>query len=84
VRDASDGLAALGMLAEVSIVTRNDHQDAIGLGQGVTEFNPAGQAADEIRRLWAWIERRLKGASAKGADFIRNRAMQGKSHVEAA
>jgi chromosome partitioning protein len=84
VRDASDGLAALGMLADVSIVTRNDHQDAIGLGQGVTEFNPAGQAADEVRRLWTWVEKRLKGSSGKGAEFIANRALQGKRHVKAA
>jgi chromosome partitioning protein len=42
------------------VVSRNDHQDAIGLGQGVTEYNPSGQAAGEIRRLWAWIERRTQ------------------------
>jgi chromosome partitioning protein len=48
-------------MAEVNIVMRNDHQDAIGTGQGVTEFNPEGAAADEMRRLWAWIENRTKG-----------------------
>lgn len=84
VRDASDGLAALGMLAEIAIVTRNDHQDAIGLGQGVTEFNPAGQAADEVRRLWAWVEKRVSGASAQGAEFIVNRVLQGRKNVKAA
>ena len=83
VRDASDGLAALGMLADVAVVTRNDHQDAIGLGQGVTEFNPAGQAADEVRRLWAWVERRVKSASGERTEFVPNRA-QGKRHVKAA
>jgi chromosome partitioning protein len=82
VRDASDGLAALGMLADVAVVARNDHQDAIGLGQGVTEFNPAGQAADEIRRLWAWVERRVRSASER-AEFVPTR-MQGKRHVKAA
>ena len=41
-RDAADGLAVLGVLPDVNIVMRNDHQDAIGMGQGVTEFNPAG------------------------------------------
>jgi chromosome partitioning protein len=84
VRDASDGLAALGMLADVSVVSRNDHQDAIGMGQGVTEFNPSGQAADEIRRLWAWLEKRFKGAAGRGADFIVSRATQGKNDVKAA
>jgi chromosome partitioning protein len=42
---------------------RNDYQDAIGLGQGVTEFNPHGQAADEVRRLWAWMEKRIRSIS---------------------
>ena len=70
------------MLADVAVVTRNDHQDAIGLGQGVTEFNAAGQAADEIRRLWAWVERRVKSAGER-AEFVPTR-MQGKRHVKAA
>ena len=61
VRDASDGLAVLGVLPDVNIVMRNDHQDALGMGQGVTEFNPAGQAANEVRRLWTWIEKRSQG-----------------------
>jgi chromosome partitioning protein len=83
VRDASDGLAALGMLADVAVVSRNDHQDAIGMGQGVTEFNPTGQAADEIRRLWTWVERRVKSATSERAEFVPTR-MQGKRHVKAA
>lgn len=58
IRDAADGLAVLGVLPDVNVVMRNDHQDAIGMGQGVTEFNPTGQAAQEIRRLWTWIEKR--------------------------
>ena len=61
VRDASDGLAVLGVLPDVNIVMRNDHQDALGMGQGVTEYNPAGQAANEVRRLWTWIEKRSQG-----------------------
>ena len=60
VRDAADGLGVLGMLPDVNIVSRNDHQDAIGVGQGVTEFNPTGQAAAEIRKLWAWTEKRMQ------------------------
>lgn len=62
VRDASDGLAVLGVLPDVNIVMRNDHQDALGMGQGVTEFNPGGQAAGEVRRLWTWIEKRSQGS----------------------
>jgi chromosome partitioning protein len=61
VRDATDGLAVLGVLPDVNIVMRNDHQDALGMGQGVTEYNPAGMAAGEIRQLWTWIARRTQG-----------------------
>jgi chromosome partitioning protein len=61
VRDTAEGLKVLGMLAEVNVVMRNDHQDAIGAGQGVTEVNPEGAAADEMRRLWVWIDQRTKG-----------------------
>ena len=61
VRDTAEGLKVLGMLAEVNIVMRNDHQDAMGTGQGVTELNPTGAAADEMRRLWAWVDNRTKG-----------------------
>jgi chromosome partitioning protein len=61
VRDTAEGLKVLGMLAEVNVVMRNDHQDAIGSGQGVTEFNPEGAAAEELRRLWAWVDNRTKG-----------------------
>src|SRR3954464_14410527 len=64
VRDAADGLAVLGVLPDVNVVARNDHPDAIGMGLGVTEFNPGGQAADEIRRLWAWVERRTQQTDA--------------------
>ncbi len=66
VRDAADGLIALGVLPDVNVVLRNDHQDAIGTGQGVTEFNPSGKAADEIRRLWGWIAARAGKTSAVG------------------
>jgi chromosome partitioning protein len=61
VRDTAEGLKVLGMLAEVNLVMRNDHQDAIGAGRGVTEVNPEGAAADEMRRLWVWIDQRTKG-----------------------
>jgi chromosome partitioning protein len=68
VRDATDGLAVLGVLPDVNIVMRNDHQDAIGMGQGVTEFNPTGQAAAEIRKLWTWLEKRMQvGKNVKAA-----------------
>lgn len=68
IRDAADGLAVLGVLPDVNVVMRNDHQDAIGVGQGVTEFNPQGQAANEIRRLWSWMEKKMRvGRHVKAA-----------------
>ena len=67
VRDAIDGLTLLGVLPDVNLVMRNDHQDAIGMGQGVTEFNPAGQAATEVRQLWSWIENRIQESESSKA-----------------
>jgi len=60
VSEAASGLQKLGVLAEPVLVQRNDYQDALGMGQGVTEFAPDGKAAEEIRQLWQWIARRLK------------------------
>lgn len=61
--EAAAGLAAFGVLAEPTIMQRADHQDAIAAGQGVTEYAPEGRAADEVRQLWRWIDRKLKGKS---------------------
>ncbi len=61
LNEAAAGLKVLGILAEPPITQRNDHQDAIGSGQGVTEFNSHGKAAEEIRALWRWIKTKLKG-----------------------
>jgi chromosome partitioning protein len=72
VRDAADGLAVLGVLPDVNVVMRNDHQDAIGMGKGVTEYNPTGQAAKEIRHLWGWIEKRMQTAKDKPNQVMKN------------
>jgi chromosome partitioning protein len=47
------------VLALPAIVLRNDHQDALGVGLGVTEFAPCGKSAEEIRGLWQWVWARL-------------------------
>jgi chromosome partitioning protein len=65
VRDAADGLAVLGILPEVNIVLRTDYQDALGLGRGVTEHNPKGAAAAEIRQLWGWMAKRIEAGTDK-------------------
>lgn len=46
-------------VAQPFIVMRNDHQDALSAGLAVTEYAPSGKSAEEIRRLWSWIENRL-------------------------
>jgi chromosome partitioning protein len=61
IQDASRALALLGVLAPANIVQRNDHQDAIAYGLGVTEHDPHGKAAEEIRQLWQWIKRKMEG-----------------------
>jgi chromosome partitioning protein len=59
ISEAATALNAIGVLALPYIVLRNDHQDALGAGYGVTEFAAAGKAAEEIRRLWQWVWKRL-------------------------
>jgi chromosome partitioning protein len=72
----SDAAAALGdkaareldeVLARPFIAMRNDHQDALAAGLAVSEFSPFGKSADEIRDLWRWVEKRLNGGLAAGA-----------------
>lgn len=60
VTDAGRALKTLGAAAEPPIMTRADYIDAMGLGLGVTEQNPSGKAAAEIRTLWSWIDRQTK------------------------
>ena len=59
-REAGLGLAALGPVAPVAVVARSAFQDAHGSGLAVTEFEPAGKAAEEIRALWGWLDTRLE------------------------
>ena len=59
VSEAATALNAIGVLALPYIVQRNDHQDALGAGLGVTEFVPDGKAAEEIRGLSQWVWKKL-------------------------
>jgi chromosome partitioning protein len=56
-------LNASGVLALPYIVLRNDHQDALGAGLGVTEYDADGKAAEEIRGLWRWVWQSLTADS---------------------
>jgi chromosome partitioning protein len=44
------------MVASVSIAQRAAFAHALIDGRAVTEFDPAGRAAGEIRALWAWLK----------------------------
>lgn len=55
-----------GVVALPFIMTRNDHQDALAAGLTAAEYAPDGQAADEVRRLWEWIETRLRSQLVTG------------------
>jgi chromosome partitioning protein len=57
--EAATSLHSLGVLALPYVGQRNDHQDALGAGLGVTEFAQEGKASEEIRELWGWVFNRL-------------------------
>ena len=57
--EAATALNSAGVLALPYIVQRNDHQDALGAGLGVTEYDSRGQAAEEVRGLWRWVWKSL-------------------------
>jgi chromosome partitioning protein len=68
VDETRAGLPALGLIAEPPIVSRTDHQDAMAAGQGVTEFNAEGAAANEIRQLWSWVDKKLTPMGKRNAE----------------
>jgi chromosome partitioning protein len=65
VQDGAKALEVMGGLLTPLIASRVDYQQAAREGMGVTEINPNGKAADEMRRLWSSLRRRL--AKTKGA-----------------
>jgi chromosome partitioning protein len=79
VSEAATALSAAGVLALPFIVQRNDHQDAVGLGLGVIEYDPHGKAAAEVRDLWRWIWKMLTtesldhGHNQSGQQIVRVR-----------
>jgi chromosome partitioning protein len=52
-------LEAMGGILQPMISARVDYQEAIRRGLGPTEVNPTGEAAEETRRLWWSLRRRL-------------------------
>ncbi len=59
VRDGAAALEAMGALLQPFVASRVDYQEAAREGMGVTEVEPHGKAAEEIRQLWISLRRRL-------------------------
>jgi chromosome partitioning protein len=56
-------LSHSGPIMPTAIAARMDHQYAYALGQGALEYAPDGKAAEEIKDLWTWCRKRLKGTA---------------------
>jgi chromosome partitioning protein len=70
IEDGAKALEAMGGLLTPLVSTRVDYQEAARHGLGVTELNPHGVAAEEMRDLWASVKRRMargKAVSVKKA-----------------
>ncbi|MFK4534963.1 chromosome partitioning protein [Bradyrhizobium ottawaense] len=72
VSEAAASLNSLGVLALPYVGQRNDHQDALGAGLGVTEFAQGGRASEEVRELWRWILKKLVEGSSDHEPHARN------------
>lgn len=59
--EAAAGLRMWGLMAEPLIMQRAAHQDAFASSMGVTEYEPKGKAADEIRQLWQCLKSDMEG-----------------------
>ena len=59
VQDGVETLEEMGGLISPLILTRVDYQESARHGWGVTELNPYGAAAEEMRGLWQSLKRRL-------------------------
>ncbi len=67
VQDGVETLEEMGGLISPLILARVDYQEAVRHGWGVTELNPGGAAAEEMRSLWASIRRRLARVKPRSA-----------------
>jgi chromosome partitioning protein len=71
VQDGAKALEVMGGLLTPLIASRVDYQQATREGMGVTELNPNGKAAEEMRRLWSSLKRRLGKIKATGKSIRR-------------
>ncbi len=64
VEEGMVALEAMGGLISPLVTSRVDYQESARHGLGVTEWNPSGAAADEMRKLWSSIKRRFNKAKS--------------------
>jgi chromosome partitioning protein len=62
VQDGVEALEEMGGLISPLILARLEYQEAARRGRGVTELNPLGAAAQEMRGLWQSIKTRVTPA----------------------
>jgi chromosome partitioning protein len=65
VQEGAAALEAMGGLITPMVLARVDYQEAARHGWGVTEINPHGAAAVEMKALWASIKRRMARIKVK-------------------
>ena len=65
VDNAVAALEEMGGLISPLVLARVDYQEAARHGLGVTEINPHGAAAQEMRALWASLKRRMARGKGK-------------------
>ncbi|HEX2556141.1 MAG TPA: ParA family protein [Microvirga sp.] len=63
--NAVRALQLISPVADTALALRADHMDALACGLGVTEHDPRGKAAAEIRSLLEWVLTRLKRGAAR-------------------
>jgi chromosome partitioning protein len=61
--ETKDATLTVGKAVPSPIVMRTDHQDALARGLGVSEFNPDGKAALELREMWTWLKAEVDGGT---------------------
>ena len=60
-KEAERGLLVFGLpVSPMTIGNRAAYPDAYGSGLGVTEYEPVGKAAEEMRALWTWILHKME------------------------
>ncbi len=63
-KEAERGLQVFGLpVSPVLIGNRTAYSDATGSSLGVTEYEPHGKAAEEVRGLWQWLLRQMEKRS---------------------